>query len=619
MRLFKSLRFRLIFLVLLAVIPAMAVTFFNGITQRRLAKANAEEDALRLARVVSSFEAAQIEGARQLTLALSLSSSLAPENPQQCNQFLHSIHQRLPMYSSLSFATANGDITCTSLADTTAKNISNVPYFQEALKTGDFVIGNITTGFLTGKIILPMAMPVKDASLQTIGVFIASLDTATISNMAVDIQLPPDSALLIVSRDGTVLYRYPGEEQYSGRVYIDEPLIRQILSRPGEGISETPGLDSVNRIYAFTPLETEATNQLLVSVGIPTAVAFADVDREFLSNMLWISFIALMAIAVAWFAGDLLFLRVVSLTAERDKAEAKLREANQQLETRVIERTAELDVANKQLSVELEERQKTLFQLRRRETELKKMLVLVERSNRELESFAYITSHDLQEPLRKIQAFSDRLTRRYSENLDEEGVGFISRMSAAANRMQLMINDLLSYSRLTTQAGEFKPVDLNQIAADVLSDLEVRLEETGGQVIIDPLPTIFADSSQMRQLLMNLINNGIKFHRPDVPPAVHVKSRPVAGTTPGGSDNKIEMTVEDNGIGFDEKYLDRIFLPFQRLHGHDIYEGSGIGLAICRKIAERHGGSITAKSTPNEGSCFIITLSQNPDPQNGDS
>jgi light-regulated signal transduction histidine kinase (bacteriophytochrome) len=178
--------------------------------------------------------------------------------------------------------------------------------------------------------------------------------------------------------------------------------------------------------------------------------------------------------------------------------------------------------------------------------------------------------------------------------------------------MQLMINDLLDYSRVSTRAGEFVQVDLNHTAHEVISDLEVRIAETKAQIHLADLPTIRADASQMRQLIQNLVLNAIKFHRPDVSPIIKIGCEEHALEGNLRKEAELHIYVEDNGIGFEEKYLDRIFLPFQRLHSQDLYEGSGIGLAICRRIVERHGGSITATSTPGSGSRFIIKLPKYP-------
>jgi len=234
------------------------------------------------------------------------------------------------------------------------------------------------------------------------------------------------------------------------------------------------------------------------------------------------------------------------------------------------------------------------------------------RSNAELQQFASIASHDLQEPLRKIQAFGNRLKATYGERLNAQGLDYLERMQNAAQRMQNLIDDLLILSRITTRVQAFVPVNLTQVAQEVLSDLEVRSQQSGGRVEVGELPTIDTDPVQMRQLLQNLISNALKFHRDGEPPVVKIYSQLLdRERKPVEADVVAELCqiiVEDNGIGFDEKYLDRIFNVFQRLHSRSEYEGTGMGLAICRKITERHGGSITAKSTPEHGAKFIVTL-----------
>ncbi len=237
---------------------------------------------------------------------------------------------------------------------------------------------------------------------------------------------------------------------------------------------------------------------------------------------------------------------------------------------------------------------------KRAEEDLRSSHSRLEQSNRELEDFAYVASHDLQEPLRKIQAFGDRLKAKYAAELPPQARDYIERMQSAAQRMQTLINDLLSFSRVTTRAHPFESVNLGTVAAEVAHDLEVRTHEVNGRIVIGELPTIDADALQMRQLLQNLTANGLKFHREDVPPVVEI----AGSVTPG----QVSITVADNGIGFDDKYADRIFTMFERLHGRGKYDGTGIGLAICRKIAERHGGTISATSSPGVGSRFTVVL-----------
>lgn len=242
----------------------------------------------------------------------------------------------------------------------------------------------------------------------------------------------------------------------------------------------------------------------------------------------------------------------------------------------------------------------------RNEEQLRAVAVRLEASNRELQDFAYIASHDLQEPLRKIIAFSDRLSMKSGDALDDTGKDYLQRIQHAAWRMQVLIEDLLTLSRVTTRGQPFTNVDLQEVVAGVASDLEARLEETQGRLEVGTLPVLEADPLQMRQLFQNLIGNALKFHKPDTPPFVRVR---LVDEEPGSLSTRWKIVVEDNGIGFDMKYADRIFQPFQRLHGRSsAYTGTGMGLAICRKIIERHHGTIWATSKPGEGTQFWITL-----------
>jgi len=225
----------------------------------------------------------------------------------------------------------------------------------------------------------------------------------------------------------------------------------------------------------------------------------------------------------------------------------------------------------------------------------------LERSTEELTDFAYIASHDLQEPLRKIIAFGDRLAGKFGSVLNETGKDYIDRMQKSAIRMKGLIDGLLHFSRITSHSAPFQQVDLNEVILEVLSDLEVQIERTKGRVEVDTLPSIEGEKFQMRQLFQNLISNGLKYHSDDKVPVIKVKY--------AGFDKDLEeIYIEDNGKGFDEKHLDRIFRPFERLHGHSEYSGTGMGLAICHKIVTHHKGQITAKSQPNQGSTFIVKL-----------
>ena len=253
---------------------------------------------------------------------------------------------------------------------------------------------------------------------------------------------------------------------------------------------------------------------------------------------------------------------------------------------RVLRNATELSVAHEQLDA-------SNRSLQRRAKEL-------ERSNAELDQFASIASHDLQEPLRKVQMFSQRAIEIDGDKLSAKGRDYLQRNTEAASRMQMLIEDLLMFSRVGTQSRPFVDIDLNKAATAVASDLETTIQAAGGKVEVGELPTVVGDETQIRQLFQNLISNAIKFRREDVPPVVRI-----AGEVKG---HFAEISFSDNGIGFDPRYANRIFRVFERLHGRGEYPGTGIGLALCRKIAERHGGSISVESSPGRGSVFTVTL-----------
>lgn len=241
------------------------------------------------------------------------------------------------------------------------------------------------------------------------------------------------------------------------------------------------------------------------------------------------------------------------------------------------------------------------------ERKIEKYIKELEWKNRELQEFASVASHDLQEPLRKVQAFGKLLAGEPAENISDNGRDYLSRMIAAAERMQRLIKSLLIYSRISARDTIYKRVDLKEITEKVITDIEISFLEKQPAFEIGDMDQIEADEIQMSQLMQNLIVNSLNYSKKDEPPQVSISTsliRPLKNSRK----TFCEIHVSDNGIGFDSKYLNKIFMPFERLHGRHEYSGTGMGLAICRKIAERHGGWITAESTPGCGATFIVTL-----------
>ncbi len=380
---------------------------------------------------------------------------------------------------------------------------------------------------------------------------------------------PPDVLNTFVSRE---LARIPGVKG-SYNYLVDGAGTVLATTNPksqlGKAITQPGAAQAIQRTsadaggYYFNQAQLSNSTWRIV-LSSPDGPLFSSVSGVRLL-VPWLIFAAFAMVAMA----ALVLGRRVLVSAD------KLREANAKLATL----NGELQRANTSLEVRAAE---------------------LARSNSELEQFASIASHDLQEPLRKIRTFTDHLSVVESERLTEKGRDYLARTNSAAERMQKLIEDLLRFSRVTTQGRSFSAVDLGQVTREVLGDLEGQVERLGAVVRVGPLPAITADPLQMRQLMQNLISNAVKFHREGVAPEVSVGARVVNGS--------VELTVADNGIGFDPRYSLRIFRVFERLNGRNEYPGTGIGLALCRKIVERHGGSIVAESLPGTGSTFTVTL-----------
>jgi light-regulated signal transduction histidine kinase (bacteriophytochrome) len=242
-----------------------------------------------------------------------------------------------------------------------------------------------------------------------------------------------------------------------------------------------------------------------------------------------------------------------------------------------------------------------LVQTRREaEERLKHYATELERSNQELEQFAHVASHDLQEPLRTVRSYLQLIERRYKEQLDEDADEFITFAVDGAERMRMLINDLLAYSRVTTHGKSFAPIDCSIVLDHALTNLKIAIEESNAVVTCNDLPTVAADETQLTRLLQNLIGNAIKFRKEETQPEIHVSAE---CTGDGWT-----FSVRDNGIGIDSKYFERIFMIFKRLHSREEYAGTGIGLTMCKKIVERHGGRIWVESEPSGGSTFYFTI-----------
>ena len=278
----------------------------------------------------------------------------------------------------------------------------------------------------------------------------------------------------------------------------------------------------------------------------------------------------------------------------------------------LVAQEQKLIAINKSLENEIKERKMSEEKIKLLNLQLLQNIDKLEVANRDLDRFAFMASHDLQEPLRKINLFSERLDSEYGDKIDEDGRRYINRIQNASSRLQSLIKDVLTFSKIPSDQSSFSKCDLNQLLAEVVSELESTIQEKNAVVKIEELPTLYVNPNLMRLLYFNLINNSLKYSKKDVAPLIRIYSEPATVNEKlNGVETKkkyCRIFVSDNGIGFEQEFSEQIFDMFRRLHNHTEYEGTGIGLTLCKKIVEVHNGFISAKSALGEGATFIVSL-----------
>jgi signal transduction histidine kinase len=610
---FSSLRVRLILLVLLAVLPALGLVIYTAIDQRRQGIVAAKEDALRLVRMAANNQDQLIEGARQLLVTLAQLNEVKSQNAEACQNIFTNLLRLHPVYANIGAVRPDGELFASGVTVTNGINISDRPYFQNAVRSGNLTIGDYQIDRITRKATVNIGYPALDQEKSLRAVVFAAVDLGWLDHMATNANLPDGSTLTVVDRRGKILIRYPSPEKYVGqslpipvRPVIRTSSIELPLSR--EGNFQARGMDGVWRLYAITTLGRRVeARPVIITVGIPLSEAYAVANRMLRRNLGFLGGVSALALAAAWFGGSFFVLRRVRSLLSATK---RLSEGDLTVRTGVSTGTGELhqlarafDEMAASLEQRVAERQRAEDQLQSLNDELEQRVAdrtrELERSNQDLEQFAYVASHDMQEPLRMVTNYLQLLRQRYKGKLDNNAEEFIGFALDGAERMQGLILDLLAYSRVGTQGKEFEPADCNEIFERARKNLKVAIEESKAIVTTEPLPTVLGDHVQLLQLFQNLIGNAIKF-RSQMPPVIHLRAEKKG--------DEWLFSVRDNGLGIEPKDFERIFVIFQRLHSRDKYPGTGIGLSVCKKIVERHGGRIWVESEAHKGTTFYFTL-----------
>ena len=598
---FHNLRATLMGLVLLAILPALGLALYHGLALRAQARNEAQAEAVKRARNLAAVQKEHYEAVRRLVETLAATTVVRVIDPKGCSL----------LFSQLKTQSGEG------LANILAVSANGEPIGQAAPGAGDLFAPETSplgvptyagrSWFTTvsqtkacvsepfaltpdGRPAMTVACPALGWDGQVKAVVAASM---TLDGLLLSAGTALDGVVGVLAPDGLLLAVRPSEAAAVGTEIAGSGLARTVLAKPS-GSAEVPGLGGSPKLVGFDRLLPGLPGSPTVFVEIPLEEAYAPARKLLVEQTLWLALVGLVGLGVAWTLGSRLLVRPITVMAGaaeaigRGEFSVRLDDAGQ------VAELSRLGRAFNRMAEGLEERQ----------AELDKKTRELENSNKDLEQFAYVASHDLQEPLRKVTSFADLLAKRCSGQLDENGQRYVAYMVDGARRMSQLITHLLDFSRIGSRGTAFVPADLNEPLDAALDNLELPLTENQAVVSRGTLPTVTADAAQLCQLFQNLIGNAVKY-RSDAVPAIAV--------TAEHRDGAWIVAVADNGPGIAPQHHGRIFRMFQRLQADQDSRGAGIGLAFCKRIVERHGGRIWVESEEGRGSTFYFTL---PDAEN---
>jgi signal transduction histidine kinase len=604
---FSGLRVRLLLLVLLAVIPALGLTLYTNLEERQLRKAQVQEHAMRLSRLVSADHERLIEDARKLLAALARLPGVREGKRAACGTLFADLLTRHSSYANLGVVGADGNVLCSGLPMTGQIYVGDRAYFRRARETRDFAIGDYQIGRITRKATLNFGHPVLDNRGHLRVVLFAALDLAWLNELAGQAGLPPGSMLTVIDRHGTILSRYPDEGKWVGKLMPEPLVLNAILTQQGNGTTDAPGTDGIPRLFSFAPFGGAAQSaNAYVSVGIPAAVAFAGANQILARNIAMLVLVAGLALAAAWVGGNLFIVRqvraLVGATKRVADGELGVRTGLPQGKGELSQLAGAFDQMAESLD-RAHERRLLEEELRRKNYQLEQQNLAIQEANRLKTEFVSMVSHELRTPLTSIQGYAELL-------LEDKEIAGAERESLTivrknADRLLGLINDLLDLSRI--EAGRLDlhrtSLDLARLIREVAGSLRPLIEAKRQQLRLDlgdALPAVWADADRVTQILTNLISNAHKYTL--VEGSITVAAQ--------RDDGFVRVDVSDTGIGLSPEDQAQLFTKFFRAHNRSpqAVGGTGLGLVITRLLVELHGGQITVSSAPGQGSTFSFSL-----------
>ncbi len=613
-RMLANLRLRLFLLILLAILPALFLVVYTSIETRNEAKGDAIKAGQRVVGLAAAYHKQHIEATRQLLQTIAQLKEIRPEQAAECQALLTNLLAINPVYAGIVAIAPDGRPFARAVPPGDHGDVMDYgaqTWFRDARDSRKFVVGDYRVDLSARRAALDLAQPVLENGTGRLAAVISvAIDLGWVATMAGKLDLVKGSTLTVVDRTGTILVRYSVPESHHNFVGSRvDPRHQSSGPRPSSDAGWVgAGLDGINRLYTATPLSRSGgVGDAFVIFGVPVEVAYAQANRMLTQNLLFLGLVAVLALAAAWIGGDLFVLRhlraLVTAARQMSAGNLRVRSGIPPGPGEVGELAHSFDEMAAALEQRVRELQATEGELKSLNEELERRVLErtaeLKRSNEDLEQFAYVASHDLQEPLRMIHNYVNLLRKRYGGQLDTAGHEFIGFALDGAKRMDELIQDLLTYSRVGTHGHDFAHADCQEAFRRALANLSLAIEESRARITHDPLPTVNGDIVQLTQLFQNLIGNALKF-RSSRSPEIHVGAKLQGDVW--------ELSVTDNGIGIPPEDFQRIFIVFQRLHSREKYSGTGIGLSVCKKIIERHGGRIWVESKLGKGSSFHFTL-----------
>jgi signal transduction histidine kinase len=606
-RLFSSLRVRLLLLVLLAVIPALGLTLYTNLEERELRKAQVQEHAMRLSRLVSADHERLIEGARKLLATLARLPGVREGKRAACDPLFADLLTRHSSYANLGVIGVDGNVLCSGLLMTGQVYLGDRAYFRRARETRDFAIGDYQIGRITGKATVNFGHPVLDNRGHVRVVLFAALDLAWLNELAGRVGLPAGSTLTVIDRNGTILSRYPDEGKWVGQLMPESPVLKAIVAQQGNGTTEARSEDGIPRLFSLAPFGGAAKSaNAYVIIGIPAAVAFAGANRILVRNLVALALVAGLALAAAWVGGNLFIVRQIQVLVRATKrvaaGELGVRTGLPQGQGELSQLAGAFD----QMAESLErahERRLLEEDLRRKNYQLEQQNLAIQEANRLKTEFVSMVSHELRTPLTSIQGYAELLLE--DEQIAEEQRESLTLVKKNADRLLGLINDLLDLSRM--EAGRVDlhrtSLDLARLIREVAGSLRPLIEAKRQRLRLDlgdALPAVWADADRVTQILTNLISNAHKYTL--VEGSITVAAR--------RNDGFVRVDVSDTGIGLSPEDQTQLFTKFFRAQDRSPQAGggTGLGLVITRLLVELHGGRITVSSAPGQGSTFSFSL-----------